>query len=617
MHRKLWLLPMTALLVAMLAFGAACGDDDDGDDDALNGVCYFYQITALNGFREGVRSPEVNATPVGPPSAPAAVSALAAAGRVTLTWGDPEDNGGLAVTGFRIYRSDAGAPALLLAAPTSGGGYEDSGLTNGLAYAYSLSALNAAGEGPRSGPVEALPVGPPPEPRALNATPAASRVSLSWQAPVTSGGSPVTGYNLYRASAGGALVLLASLGDTLAFEDEGLTNGQTYEYALRAVNEHGPGDSTSRVAARPVGPPGAPSIEEIAAGRGEVRVRWASPLDTGGLPVTGFAVYRRTAGGNATLLATLPLQLEFTDGGLAYDQSYYYQVSAVNAIGEGPRSSVSGATLGAAPDSVKPTVAILEPAHGSAVLSGRVRFAGTASDNIALLKVEVSTDGVSWTAVAAVPRALSAGVEWTADIAVPAGTRALFVRATDASGSGNTGAVGTATWTTQGKFGNALSFNGTSAEVTVADSPSLRLTSGMTLEAWVNPSVVSNAWRDVMVKGNDDYYLMATSGQNSRPAGAVTIGGSKKRAFGTSALPLNTWTHLATTYDGTAVRLFVNGVQVASTTATGTIATSASALQIGGDALFAQFFSGRIDEVRIYNAALSAAQIQADMTAPI
>jgi glucose/arabinose dehydrogenase len=112
----------------------------------------------------------------------------------------------------------------------------------------------------------------------------------------------------------------------------------------------------------------------------------------------------------------------------------------------------------------------------------------------------------------------------------------------DASGSGNAGAIGSATWSTQGRFGNALSFNGTNAKVTIPDAPSLRLTSGMTLEAWVNPSVVSNSWRDVLVKGDDDYYLIATSNQSSRPVGAVTVGGAKKRAFGTSALPVNTWT---------------------------------------------------------------------------
>src|SRR5262249_14151827 len=68
----------------------------------------------------------------------------------------------------------------------------------------------------------------------------------------------------------------------------------------------------------------------------------------------------------------------------------------------------------------------------------------------------------------------------------------------DASGNGNTGAIANATWTSAGKYGNALSFNGTSARVNINDSASLHLATGMTLEAWVNPSAVTNAWRDVI-----------------------------------------------------------------------------------------------------------------------
>ena len=63
----------------------------------------------------------------------------------------------------------------------------------------------------------------------------------------------------------------------------------------------------------------------------------------------------------------------------------------------------------------------------------------------------------------------------------------LGASAADASGNGNTGSIGTATWIATGKFGNALSFNGTNARVTVADSASLDLTTAMTLEAWVYP----------------------------------------------------------------------------------------------------------------------------------
>ena len=88
-------------------------------------------------------------------------------------------------------------------------------------------------------------------------------------------------------------------------------------------------------------------------------------------------------------------------------------------------------------------------------------------------------------------------------------------------------------------------------------------------------------------------------------------------AFGTSSLALNTWTHLATTYDGATVRLFVNGTQVSSVAKTGVIATSANPLEIGGDSIYGQYFAGRIDEVRVYNTALTATEIQTDMNTPV
>jgi hypothetical protein len=74
--------------------------------------------------------------------------------------------------------------------------------------------------------------------------------------------------------------------------------------------------------------------------------------------------------------------------------------------------------------------------------------------------------------------------------------------------------------------------------------------------------------------------------------------------------------HLAATYDGTTQRLYVNGVQVSSRAQTGAILVTGSPLRIGGNS-FAEYFRGIIDEVRIYNRALSAAEIQADMNTPI
>ena len=185
--------------------------------------------------------------------------------------------------------------------------------------------------------------------------------------------------------------------------------------------------------------------------------------------------------------------------------------------------------------------------------------------------------------------------------------------AADASGLGNGGTISGATHVT-GKFGNGLAFNGTSALVSIADSASLDVTSAVTLEAWVYPTALSG-WRDVIFKNTDIYFLMGCTPTGSAPGFGGTF--TSANAYGTGALPLNAWSHLAGTYDGTTMRLYVNGVLVSSQAQTGPIATSTGALSIGGDTTAGQYWSGMIDEVRVYNRALSAAEIQSDMGTPV
>ena len=86
-------------------------------------------------------------------------------------------------------------------------------------------------------------------------------------------------------------------------------------------------------------------------------------------------------------------------------------------------------------------------------------------------------------------------------------------------GTATTARSANTTWAAAGKYGKALSFNGTSSRVTVPDSASLHLSSAMTLEAWVDPATRPRCWRDVIYKGNDNYYLEGTSDTGGRPAG--------------------------------------------------------------------------------------------------
>ena len=189
----------------------------------------------------------------------------------------------------------------------------------------------------------------------------------------------------------------------------------------------------------------------------------------------------------------------------------------------------------------------------------------------------------------------------------------------DASGNGNTGTTSNTTWSTTGKYGKALTFNGTNSWVTVADNASLHATNGLTLEAWVNPtSNPSGIWQSVIMKqhtGDLDYALYRSNG-TGKPEGVIYTT-AERELPGTTSMTLNTWAHLSETYDGTTMRLYVNGVQVASKAQTGNINVSNGVLRIGGNSIWNEYFKGMIDDVRIYNRALSAGEIQTDMNTPV
>ena len=78
-----------------------------------------------------------------------------------------------------------------------------------------------------------------------------------------------------------------------------------------------------------------------------------------------------------------------------------------------------------------------------------------------------------------------------------------------------------------------------------------------------------------------------------------------------------TWSHLALTYDGATIRFYINGVEEESMDESSPITTSDHPLFIGGDQTQGQFFHGRIDEVRVFNGARTAAEVLSDMNTPV
>jgi hypothetical protein len=318
-------------------------------------------------------------------------------------------------------------------------------------------------------------------------------------------------------------------------------------------------------------------------------------------------------------------------------------------------------TVSPPPDTTSPTVSISSPSAGAAV-SGTVTVSANASDNVGVIGVQFLLDGaplgtedtnapfsVSWNTTtatngshqlsarardAATNQATATAVSVTVDnvVAPPpvVGLIAAYdfndgsgASLADRTGLGHTGTVSGATWTTAGRFGGALSFDGVNDWVTINDANDLDLTTGMTLEAWVYPTASgSGSWRNVVIKERpqgEAYNLYANTTLNVPTVFIVRAAqtGTPMDASGTAAVPANTWTHLSATYDGTTLRLYVNGAQVGTRAVSGAMVTSTGVLRIGGNSLWGEFFAGRIDEVRIYNRALTAAQIQSDMNAAI
>ena len=181
------------------------------------------------------------------------------------------------------------------------------------------------------------------------------------------------------------------------------------------------------------------------------------------------------------------------------------------------------------------------------------------------------------------------------------------VTASDASGNGNTGVLnGGASWAA-GQVGGALSLSGAAQDVVVPDSASLRITgTGLTLAAWIFPTQASAG---ALIHKHEHYSLLRKADGSLTYADSATWSYATMGSYGST--PLNAWSHVAVTFDGTMVRFYINGVQVGAVTRTGSLTDNAKSLYLGGYAGRAYFFAGRLDEARVYDQALSAQEVAA------
>src|SRR5207249_11293354 len=218
------------------------------------------------------------------------------------------------------------------------------------------------------------------------------------------------------------------VGPVLTYQDAGLTNGVAYYYQVAAVTAAGEGPRSSEVAATPRTQPSAALNLVATPSAARVVLTWSAPISDGGAPLTGYSIYRGTAPASSTFLASVGNVLTSADDAVTNGVTYYYRTAALNLAGEGPRSNEVSATPNAPADSTPPAATIVSLSNGTVVNSTTLTLTGTASDNVAIEKVEVSTDGTTWI--------LATGTtSWTATMTRKEGSNMVFVRTTDTSGN--------------------------------------------------------------------------------------------------------------------------------------------------------------------------------------
>ncbi|HEV7173542.1 DUF4082 domain-containing protein, partial [Pedococcus sp.] len=418
------------------------------------------------------------------PAAPSGVTATAASGSAAVSWTAPF-TGGSPITGYTVTPfsgTTALTPTVVTGNPPSTSAAV-TGLTNGTAYTFKVSATNAVGTGPDSpvsNTVTPVTVSAPGTPTAVTANAGNGSATVSWTAP-SSGGDGITSYTLtpYIGTTAQSPTIVAGSPPATAATVTGLTNGTIYTFTVSATNGVGTGpESAPSGAVTPATAPAAPPGVTATAGPGSAVVSWTAPSN-GGSPITSYRVtpYAGSTALTATTVSGSPPSASVTVSGLTNGTAYTFTVSATNTMGTSPDSqpspAVTPATTPEAPTAVSATagdasatVSWTAPANGGSAITGYTvtPYAGatalaptTVSGNPPATTATVTglTNGTAYTFTVSATNAVGAGAASAASsavtpVAVTAPAAPTAVTATAGSGSA------VVSWTAPSNGGSAI-----------------------------------------------------------------------------------------------------------------------------------------------------------------
>jgi hypothetical protein len=301
------------------------------------------------------------------PDQPTNLTATAVSGtQVNLFWSAPANDGGAGINSYKIeYKIGSGSYSILVAStgsPTTY--YSHTGLTSGNTYTYKISAINNVGTGNPSAEVSATPTSSsagsaPGAPTGLTGVAASpTQANLSWTAPTSLGGYPISGYKIeYRIGSGSYSVLVSNTGSTATtYSHTGLTTNQVYLYRVYSITQFGTSENPSNeVVVQPTSSsaltvPGSPTgVSATPVSPTQVNLSWSAPSNNGGSPITGYKIEAKSGSGTFSNLVsnTGTTITTYSHTGLTTGTTYTYRISAINNIG----TSVTSAEASAIPTS--------------------------------------------------------------------------------------------------------------------------------------------------------------------------------------------------------------------------------------------------------------------------
>ena len=268
------------------------------------------------------------------PGAPTIGTATAGNAQASVAFTAPAIDGGSAITGYMASSSPGGLTGAGTASPIT-----VTGLTNGTAYTFTVTATNANGTGPASSASNSVtpsaPLTVPGAPTIGTATAGNAQATITFTAPANNGGSAITGYTV-TSSPGG----FTATGSASPITVTGLSNGIAYTFTVTATNANGIGPASSAsnsvTLSAPSTVPGAPTIGTATKGNAQAAVTFTAPASNGGSTITGYTVTSSPGGIIATGSGS-----PITVTGLTNGTAYTFTVTATNVNGTGPASSPS------------------------------------------------------------------------------------------------------------------------------------------------------------------------------------------------------------------------------------------------------------------------------------